>query len=195
MKVLIINDKLICSGAEIYTQNLKDILSKNDIEVKLLCFDNEYKKNINKVENSQNIENIDVSNNKLNKVIFNFILYYKIRKKIKEYTPDKIILNNIFYSPITQIKALKGYEVYQIVHDYSIICPKSTCIKPNLDVCKGYKESKCIKECKYHSSKIFIIVKLQLTKKMEKLRKKYINKFIAPSEKLNQYLLIIQLIS
>ncbi len=189
MRVLIINDKLICGGAEIYALNLKNILDGEGIETKLLCFDRDYEKNINKVEHKENIDNIKVGKMKLNKVIFNSILYYKIRKKIKNFNPDKIILNNIFYSPITQIKALKGYDVYQIVHDYSIVCPKSTCIKQNSDICRGYKMDNCLKKCKYHSSKITLMVKLLLIKIMQKFKKKYIRKFIAPSEKLNETLL------
>lgn len=189
MKILIVNDKLIQGGTEIYALNLKEILEKEN-EVYLLTFDNQFSENIKKINNNKNIINIKMNSKlgKLNKLLFNPYLYKKIRKEVKKINPDKIIINNIFYSPITQIKALKGYELYQIVHDYSVVCPKSTCLKDDMNICNGYKNEKCIKQCLYHQSKRTLIVKLKLTKKMEKLRKKYIKKFISPSEKLNQYL-------
>lgn len=192
MRILIINDKLMFGGAEIYILNLKKILENNkENQVKLMTFDNKFETKIGEITNNQNIVNLYPKNclGKINKFIFNLGLYCKIRKEIKKFNPDKIILNNIFYSPITQIRALKGYDVYQVVHDYSIVCPKSTCVKENFDICKGYKTCKCVKECKYHSSKISMILKLYLTKKMEKLRKKYIKQFVSPSECLNKYLL------
>lgn len=191
MKILIINDNLLSGGAETYTLNLKKIIENTkEYEVTLMTFDNEFEKNLIKIEDKKNIINMVNGSiiGKINKVIFNPLLYYKIRKKIKKIKPDKIILNNIFYSPITQMKALNGYEVYQIIHDYSIVCPKSTCIKQNFEICNGYKNCNCIKECKYHSSKISIIFKLYITKRMEKIRKKIVKKLISPSECLNKYL-------
>ena len=44
MKILIINDKLICGGAEVYTLNLKNILNGENIQTRLLCFDRDYEK-------------------------------------------------------------------------------------------------------------------------------------------------------
>lgn len=191
MKILIINDNLVLGGAEQYALNLKDILEKNvNNEIYLMIFDTNYKQSINKVNNTKNIINMVNKNyiGKINKLIFNPILYLKIKKQLDIIKPDKIILNNIFYSPITQMKALKGYEVYQVVHDYSIVCPKSTCIKYNYQICNGYKESNCTIECTYHNSKLSIFLKLQLTKYMEKIRKVIVKKLISPSECLNKYL-------
>ena len=123
----------------------------------------------------------------MNKLIFNPILYLKIRKKLKQYKPDWIIVNTTFVSPITQLKALKGYKNIQIIHDYSIVCPKSTCIKENYVICNGYKYNNCIKECKYHNSKLQMFLKLYITKRIEKIRKKIFNYNISPSEKLAEY--------
>lgn len=190
MRILIVNEKLIQGGTEIYVLNLKEILEK-DNEVYLLTFDDNFKNNIKKIENNKNIINIEINNRigKINKILFNPFLYKRIREQVKKINPDKVIINNTFYSPITQIKALKGYELYQIVHDYSIVCPKSTCLKDNMHICEGFATEKCYKECKYHNSKISLILKLRLTKKIEKVKKKYIKKFISPSEQLNKYIL------
>ena len=189
MNILIINEKLIDGGAEVYALNLYNLLNENGYNTYLLCFDNDFLNNINQIKkNKKNIFNINVKS-KISKIILNPVIYLKIRKLLKKIKPDKIIVNNIFSSPITQITALKGYECYQVIHDYSIICPKSTCLKDNYILCDGYKKSKCIKECKYHNSRISLKIKLCLTKIMEKLRKKYIKKLISPSECLNDFLL------
>ena len=56
MKILIINDKFKCGGAEIYALNLKKILEKDKNNVQLLLFDNDYhEKELNKDHSIQNI--------------------------------------------------------------------------------------------------------------------------------------------
>ncbi len=190
MRILVINEKLLEGGAEVYVHNLRKIL-KNDNDVFLLCFENQFEEKIKYLEDKSNIKNIKTRSGIFvffNKLFFNVNLYIKIRKIIKQINPDKIILNHIVYNPITQLKALKGYEVYQVIHDYSIVCPKSTCVKDNLEICSGYKCNNCMKKCKYHNSKIVLFFKLLLTKKMEKLRKKYVKNNISPSILLNEYL-------
>lgn len=191
MKILIINDNLLCGGAEIFALNLKALLEKNGYETFLMTFDENFEEKISKVENKNNIINVSLKTflGKANKLIFNFKLYFKIRKAIKQINPDKIIINNLFVSPMTQMKAVKGYDTYQVVHDYSVVCPKSICIKNYFDVCEGFKENNCIKTCTYHNSKLDIILKLYLTKRMEKIRKKYIKLLISPSKCLHNYLI------
>ena len=189
MRILIINEYLICGGAEQSCLKMKKLLEEHNNEVYYLTFDNQFSKNIKEVENKRNIINIPSKNNYINKMIFKPILYAKIRKKIKEINPQKIIVNNICSSPITQLKALQGYETYQIIRDYGVVCPKITSMKMNYDICKGYKYEKCLKKCMYHNSKIQILSKLILVKKVNRLRKKIVKKVISPSEKLNEYLL------
>ena len=188
MKILIINEKLLLGGAEQSCLKMKKILEKENHEVHYLTFDEDFEEKINKIDNGKNIYNIKVKNILLNKLIFKPLLYLKIRKILKKINPDKIILNNIFCSPITQIVSLRGYEVYQIIRDYTVVCPKMTAVKMNYEICKGYNYEKCIKKCTYHSSKLQLILKLYLVKRMEKLRKKILKKVISPSEKLNTYL-------
>lgn len=189
MRILVVNDFLICGGAEKISLEIKRLLKNIGYDVYFMSFDNEYDAKIKKLDTdiSKHI-NIKCGNQKINKMIFNPFIYYKIKRKLQELKPDIIILNNIFCSPITQLKALKGYKVIQIVHDYSIVCPKSVCIDSNYNVCNGYRYHNCIKECSYHNSKLNIILKKYQLKRLEKLRKKIIVKFISPSEKLNTYL-------
>ena len=186
MKVLVVNDNLLEGGTEIYVKNLIKILLTKNHDLRLITFDNDFDaKIINYDIDHKIIKNIKHS--KLDKIKFNKKMYLELKYYIDDFSPDRIIVNNLFASPFTQYKALSGYECYQVVHDYHFICPKSTCIKSNYEVCSGYNE-KCLKYCKYHNSKILLKVKEIQTKKLEKIRKKYIKKFIAPSECLKQYL-------
>lgn len=190
MRILIINEKLLEGGAEVYVHNLRKIMKSNN-DVFLLCFENNFKEKINYIEDKSNIININTKKGiyaVINKLFFNLSLYIKIRKIIRRINPDKIILNNIVYNPKTQLKALKGHDVYQVIHDYSVVCPKSTCVKDNLQICSGYRCNNCMKNCKYHNSKIVLFFKLFLTKKIEKLRKKYVKVNISPSLLLKEYL-------
>ncbi len=185
MKILIVNELLISGGAEQSCLKMKKLLQKQN-DVVYLTFDNEFEEKINEVEDKKNIVNIKLGNKRLNRFIFNIFLYRKIRNKIKEINPDKIILNNLSSSPITQLKAMKGYDVYQIIRDYYAVCPKSTAIKNDLSVCSGYKFNNCYKTC---GKDLKIHMRLHLIRKMERLRKKLLRKLISPSEKLNEYLL------
>lgn len=189
MIILIVNENIIEGGAEQSCLKMKKLLEKHGQDVYYLTFDDKFYEKTKNMTDKKNIINIKVNKNLINKLIFKPMLYIKIRNVLKNISPDKIILNNIFCSPITQLRALKGYEVYQIVRDYTIVCPKMTAVKMDYSICNGYNYQKCIKECTYHNSKMQLILKLYLVKYMEKLRKKIVKKFIAPSENLNKYLL------
>lgn len=184
MKILIVNEFLIYGGTEQSCLKMKKLLS-NGNEVVYLNFDKNFKENIQEVEDKKNIISINLKSSKIDKIAFNLISYIKIRKKIKEINPDKIILNNLFSAPITQLRAMKGYDVYQIIRDYYVVCPKSTCIKEDNSICEGYNCNNCLKNC---GNTLKMRCKLYQIKKMEKLRKKLVKKVISPSEKLNEYL-------
>lgn len=185
MKILIVNELLISGGAEQSCLKMKKLLQRQN-DVVYLTFDNEFEKKINEVEDKKNIVNIKLGNKRLNRFIFNIFLYRRIRKKIIEINPDKIILNNLSSSPITQLRAMKGYDVYQVIRDYYAVCPKSTSIKKDFSVCSGYKFNNCYKTC---GKSLKIFMRLHLIRKMEILRKKIVKRLISPSEKLNKYLL------
>lgn len=189
MKILIMNDFLLLGGAEIYTENLANLLEKNKHDVYIITFDNEFEEKIDKFKFDKNKVFNFKFKNKISKLLFEKKTYSKLKGKIEEIKPDKIIVNNFFSSPITQYKVLAGYEAFQVVHDYSFICPNLKLRKSDANICKGYKYENCIKNCTHHNSKLQLLVKLYLLKKIEKLRKKYIKKFIVPSQKLTDYLL------
>lgn len=185
MKILIVNELLISGGAEQSCLKMRKLLQKEN-EVIYLTFDNEFEDKIKEVEDKDNIVNIKLKNKKINKFFFNIFLYKKIRKKIKEINPDKIILNNLSSNPITQLKAMKGFDVYQIIRDYYAVCPKTTAIKNDFSICSGYKFNNCYKIC---GKNLKMHMRLKLLRRMEKLRKKIVKRIISPSEKLNEYLI------
>ena len=189
-KILLINDYLLYGGAEIYTLNLKKILKSRGYDVSLLCFDNEFESKSEKIEDIKSIYNIKStkSNRFINKVMFNPILYEKIKEILKRVEPEIIIVNNLFINPVSQWKALEGYKVYQVVHDYGVVCPKSTAIVTKSKTCLGYKSRKCLKCCRHNGSKLQLLFKLRQLKKVEKLRKQIVTKLITPSDCLRKYL-------
>lgn len=187
-KILIVNDFLTYGGAELYALNLKKILKEKKYNTSFLTFDNQFEDKIKKFEDCKDFYNIKTSNTLINKLFFNPILYIKIKLLLIKTQPDLIIINNIFVSPITQLISFKEYDAIQVIHDYGIICPKSTCIC-NGKVCNGYKFNNCKQNCTYHNSKRQLLIKLYFIKLLEILRKKYIRKFISPSKKLNQHLI------
>lgn len=188
MKILVVNELLLFGGAEQFCLNLIDILKEKNNEVHYLVFDDNFDENLKKIKNVNNLHNIKIKNKILNKLLFNPLLYLRIRKILKKVKPDKVIINKIFSSPKTQLSAFKGYDTYKIIHDYGIVCPRGNSVKDDFSICSGYKFNKCVKNCKYFGSKITLFLKLQLTKKMEKLRKKNIKYLISPSENLAKYL-------
>lgn len=184
MKILIINEFVRLGGAEQIVKNQRELLISKGHDVRCLCF--------NYGNISDTIDGYDVieSKFKLNKIIFNPFYYYRLRKYIKNFKADKIIVHSMFSSPITQYLCIRGFESVQVIHDYYVVCPNYLCVRLDSDnkVCEGYKCKKCIKECYHHGSKLNLIIKLYITKITEVIRKKYIKLCITPSKKLKEYL-------
>lgn len=176
--VLILNEHKTLGGAENYVRTLRFVLEKT-CAVNLIFFEK---------GNGDKNETFVSSGFKFNKLIFNRLYYVRLRREYKKINPDIIIINNAFSSPITQFKSLKGYNAIQIVHDYTPICPKFNCLKDDGSKCGGYKKSDCKTDCKYHGSFFQTLAKLYIVRRTEKIKKRYIKKFIAPSKALNEKL-------
>lgn len=176
---IIINECKLSGGTEVFVQKLKQILLKNKMDSKCIYIvdcGNEYNKN----EIS-----LKYNGNTVSKLLLSPYIIKNMLKVIN--SKDRIIVNNVFSSSISIYASLLFSNSIQIVHDYSIVCPKSTCIKDNDTVCKGYKFEHCLLNCTYHKSKIQLFVKLILTYVTGWLRKRVIKQFISPSKKLAQY--------
>ena len=184
MKILLVNEFAQLSGAEQIANNQMEMFENKGHDVKFLCFN---KGSLQKLK-----DNMDIipCRAKVSRILFKPLLYYRIRKYVKQYDPDVVILHSLWSSPLSQYPAFKGYNTYQIVHDYYIVCPNSMCVKVNdgFKVCEGYKSEKCIKQCLENNSKIQIAIKYIMLKILEPIRKKYVKLFISPSERLEDYL-------
>lgn len=180
MNIAIINECKTLGGCEVFVQRLRDILSNKGNNV-FCIYLKEVDGNI-----SENEYSLMIKPSGFKKYIYSPSKAKEIRKILSYNKIEVIILNNIFSEPITLYKSIEGYKIVQILHDYSVICPKSTCIKDDGDVCRGYKKEKCIKSCTYHGSKSQLILKLFLMSCIDMIRKKKY-KFIAPSKRLTQY--------
>lgn len=176
---IIINECKSSGGTEVFVQRLKHILLKNKIDNKCVYIIDDgsmYDKNEMSLKYSGRV---------ISKLFPSPYIIKKILKVIKR--KDRVIVNNVFSSPISIYASLLLNHSIQIVHDYSIVCPKSTCLKDDGTVCKGYKFERCSFNCTYHKSKIQLLVKLILTYITNWLRKRVIKQFISPSKKLAQY--------
>lgn len=122
------------------------------------------------------------------KLFYNPLLAHKLKQILDTISPDVILLNNVFSAPITVLNTLKDYKVLHMVRDYAAVCPKSTCITDSGDICDGFKYRNCLLECKYHKSKLNLILKRWLLGRIDSLRLKVVSKSLPPSEMLAEYL-------
>lgn len=176
---VIINEHKFSGGTEVFVQKLKAILLKNK-----LCHKSVYI-NGGDCDCSSNEINLKFQGSKWSKIFISPKLIIKLKKIINR--NDICIVNNIFSSPISIYICLILNKAIRIIHDYSIVCPKSTCIKDDGMVCNGYKFEHCLLNCNYHDSKIQLLIKLMLTYITGWLGKKAIRQFISPSKKLAKY--------
>lgn len=181
LKVLIINEYKVKGGTEQSVKKTKEILLRNGHDVHVMYL----------AENQGNLEKNEYGmgfrSSLFNKVFYNKKYFINVRKCIDSINPDLIVVNNVFSAPKAVFLALDGYCAYQVIRDYSAVCPKGTCIKDNGDVCAGINKERCWKSCTYQKSKLKLMGKMYLLAQNTKLRKKYIDKFIAPSKMLSKY--------
>lgn len=183
-RILIINEYKYGGGTEQCVRKLRDILNSHGHEVYVLYMNVVDKNTLNKNEYV-----LEPKLGMLDKLFYNPLLGYKLRKMLRSIVPDVILLNNIFSAPITVLHELDGYVVLHMVRDYASVCPKSTCITDLGEVCSGFELKKCLYECKYHNSKIKLFTKLLLTKRIDNLRLRYVHKSLPPSRALSDYLI------
>ena len=183
MNFLIINELFSFGGAEIYVQNLANILISNGHSVTRL-----FLRKKNGVSLPNNCYFIDCDS-KLGKLFEKKRLTKIIRAFIKRNAPDIIVLNNIFSSPFSVYKACFGYTTIKIIHDYQFVCPKSTCITNDGNICSGFEKKKCEQSClkaKNIKRDLLNLLRIKAFSKKKKYFSRYITSFISPSNKLAQ---------
>lgn len=119
--------------------------------------------------------------------IFNFRVYFELKKFIDKTKPDVIHIHNNYLAPFSVLLAVRGHKVIQTVHDYMILCPHGWMVKKNtLQVCQGNIGAKCFKNNCLSLHNLFISYlpfKLRII-----ATKRVVGKFISPSKKLKEYL-------
>ena len=189
MRVLIINDHIICGGAEVQALREKQILESKGIEVFYLYFDKESEvtQRFKEVEGFIRIYvRYGLLRRSLCKLgVFQklFLNRQKIKKVLKQINPDIIHVNVISKEPIAIFSLLSKYFTVQTLRDYTCVCPKLDCINKS-GICKGFTYSNCHKECyKTYNDRLAI----QLYKKVLQCRKDNVDCFITPSNRLLEY--------
>lgn len=178
MKIVIINECKISGGCEVYVQVLRNLLKEHGHDVNCIylhCDDNP-------LDDDEYV--LDVGSSWIYKFISNSSGIKQFKSLLLQLNPECVIINNVSSSPLTVYKALFGYKCIQIVHDYSIVCPKSTCITNDGEVCIGYGMGKCYKLCTHHKSRILLLLKCLLLRQVEKNRRNAVKQYISPSIRL-----------
>lgn len=188
MRILLINDFLIKGGTEVQGLREKKILEDSGHNVMLLTFDNSFPENDEYFNLKNGFMNIKLKEKFLSKIVSRLFINLKVKKKIESiiniYNPDIIHLNNIYNYTITKYNIASKFKNIQTIRDYAAVCPLATCIKLDGSVCRGSKYNNCYLEC---GKNVGNLMKIFINTKNNKIRKKYVNKFICPSEKLTEY--------
>lgn len=196
MKILIINEYDVAGGTEVQT--------KREYDMWKMKGDNPYciflRKNSDIYSNDTNIffypQKIGKVRNLKGKFFLDKKLYKFVEHKIEEINPDVIHINNVFYSPYAIYKAAGSRKCLQTLRDYKVVCPKSTKCFYNWEICNQRMGKGCIK-CIFFSkgafSKIRVLGQCICFLRVDKYRRRCVDKFITPSEKLREYCINVDL--
>jgi len=185
VKILQINDDYQrLGGAETYFFNLIDLLKKNGHRVFVFAI---------RGKSMETKDTLVVGGGKgflrhyFSSKIFNFKVYFKLKKFIARAQPDIIHLHNNYLAPFSILLAVRGHRLIQTVHDYMILCPHGWMVKKNsLQVCQGNIGLKCLQNncLSLHNFLVSCFpFKLRIA-----VSKRAVDKFISPSKKLKEYL-------
>jgi len=188
MKILQINDDYErVGGAETYFFNLINLLKKKGHQVFVFAIRGQPTKSKDTLVVG---EAKSFLGHYFSSKIFNFKVYFKLKKLIAKTRPDIIHLHNNYLAPFSVLLAIRGHKVVQTIHDYMILCPSGWMVKKNsLEVCQGNIGLKCFKNncLSFHNLLIsYLPFKLRVA-----ASKRIVDKFISPSKKLKEYLEVL----
>lgn len=180
MRALIISEYFNAGGAENIAKMQRSMLEKAGVEVKMLCF--AYSMTDKTPDESlENVIFFPIASWK--KLIISRSVVRKLREQIDALDPDIIILHNVFSSPRSVYRAVRGYKALQIVHDVHSICPNTLGVFQD----GPWRECNCVrgKQCYMHCSsygrikislKRFLLSQIAREKALSKIRQ------VSPSE-------------
>ncbi len=191
MRVLIVNDHVVCGGAEVQSLREKKILEERGIEVFFLYFDQE--SDITKTfKDEDGFIRIHIQYGLIRRSLCKLGLFSRfflkrrqLIKVLKDINPDYIHINVLTKEPLAIYSLLSKYPTVQTLRDYTCVCPKLDCVKRD-GLCKGSFYSDCYQECyKTYNDKLAI----RLYKRVVECRKQSVDRFITPSKRLLEYAL------
>lgn len=181
MNILVINALLKGGGTEVQTQREVSLLRSKGHMVSLLTFD----PSIEQIQ-EDSYNNLPFLSNAISRVYYRNRVNKEDCKKIKSVinriNPNVIHINNLQDNAYTVLEACKGYPVLKTIRDPGLVCPKTTCLTPEQEICGGFTNHccyKCIGFCLNYQ-----IAALQ----SKRLRIQYlasVSKFICPSQYLS----------
>lgn len=183
MKILQIHDNYErLGGAETYLFNLIDLLKKNRHKV----FTFAIKGNPKETKDTLVVgEAKGFFPHYFSCYVFNFKVYFKLKRFIKKVKPDIIHIHNNYLAPFSVLFAVRGYKVVQTVHDYMIICPCGWMVnRKNLEPCHA-RGSCFVNGCLSWYNALISYIPFQLRKIVTK---KIIKTYISPSKLMKKYL-------
>ncbi len=185
MKVLMINDHTErIGGTEKYIELITKELEKKGITILKVSYGNKRK------ETSEELILQEPKNL--------FTKYYRksfsskknilrIKKFIEKTSPDVIHIHNINIDPLSILRAVRGKNVVQTTHDYSLLCPESWNTHSNMEECPTGIKIKCW--TKHRRSKWpFYLVSIYSFIKKRKETRTAVKKFICPSFTIKKYM-------
>lgn len=176
MRILIINDMKVAGGAELQSRREFDLFTAKGHDVYLLTFDGNYPYQL---EGHQ--INIPLRRSSVAKALYRVKKSPeddRIRELIGRIAPDVVHINNAYDASASLYDIVEGYPTIQTVRDYSIVCPKATCVDRLNQPCEGYSLRKCL-SCSFPN--IEFLVRTLIHEPYNKNRIRAVDKLVAPS--------------
>ena len=180
MRILIINELAEMGGSEVQTFREWEYFTKKGHDVYVLTFDDNKSRMLEGKKLNYPIK-WNIVRKSVIRIFGNKKIQSEIQRIICEISPDVIHINNSSRSYKLIIQSIKGIPTIQTIRDYSAVCPKKTCILGNGKPCEGYVNHNC-RKCIGFSPKLNFL--LFTIRQYNNTRKKYVNKFLSPSEAL-----------
>lgn len=179
--MLILNDLANCGGAELQTFREAESFRRCGYTVTVMTFDDTCQQAL-----GENHINIPVSRaflaKALNRIVPSYTFASSLRRYIQQQDFDYVRVNNCWKLGKSVYSALpKNVRVIQTVRDFSTICPRNTAVDVNGRACNGYTTSCCVARCGVSVETTF---KLALLASFNHTRRRYVQKFVAPSKAL-----------
>ena len=180
MRILILNDLVEHGGAEVQTFREAKLLRQQGHIVQVITLDPSFP-----LFYSAEHCNLPSTQNKLLRFLSRFFAFpgisRKLDQRIKRFMPDVIHINNSWNNCISVFSLVSHYPAVQTIHDFSIVCPIGTCVKPNGRECSGFAFNNCLSRC---GCSILSFARYCGFISMNYHRRKSIGAFIAPSQAL-----------